>query len=375
MLPTQIKSVPVQSSSEANFVSRVCLPFLQAAQNDDGGWGFRLGSQSRAEPTAWALLALRGRESSSEREHPISSSAIEHGGLLGEQRDALLSSELRQTALSVDAEPGRLSSEVRQTALSRTHQVLSLDQMKQGGIRFLRSTQLPDGSWPAAAGETVGCWATSLVCWALVEDQESRTAVSTGLRWICKDWPRDSGFLARMIRKIFDRGTVTQNERLRGWGWTPHTASWIEPTAFALIALNEAPRELLPAEAAKRCEIAKLLIYDRMCPGGGWSCGNPVVYGVAGDPLVEPTVWALLALRDEPDSEKKALSLQWLERNLSRTAGPGSLALAKICLDMYGREWPADAPNLADLYEQNEFLANVPVMAWACLATSGERVG
>jgi len=178
-----------------------------------------------------------------------------------------------------------------------------------------------------------------------------------------------------MIRKILARGTVTQNERLRGWGWTPRTASWIEPTAFALIALNRAPRELLPGEAAKRCEIAKLLIYDRMCAGGGWNCGNPVVYGVAGEPLVEPTVWALLALRGEPENEKKALSLQWLERNLSRMAGPGSLALAKICLDMYGREWTADAPSLADLYERNEFLANVPVMAWACLATPGKRVG
>ena len=28
------------------------------------------------------------------------------------------------------------------------------------------------------------------------------------------------------------------------------------------------------------------MLYDRMCPGGGWNCGNPKVYGVAGEPLV-----------------------------------------------------------------------------------------
>ena len=42
------------------------------------------------------------------------------------------------------------------------------------------------------------------------------------------------------------------------------------------------------------------MLYDRMCPGGGWNCGNPMVYGVPGEALIVPTVWALLALRDEP---------------------------------------------------------------------------
>jgi hypothetical protein len=130
---------------------------------------------------------------------------------------------------------------------------------------------------------------------------------------------------------------------------------------------------MLPAGASKRRELAKALVYDRMCPGGGWNCGNPMVYGVPGEPVVEPTVWALLSLRDEADRPENVLSLEWLERNLSTFSGPGSVALAKICLETYGREWPVNAPSLADLHARNEFLGSVPVMAWTCLALSPRR--
>jgi hypothetical protein len=59
---------------------------------------------------------------------------------------------------------------------------------------------------------------------------------------------------------------------------------------------------------------------------------------------------------------------------LTAGLGPGSLALARICLEIYGRAWPEIAPKLGDLYETNEFLESVPVMAWTCLALS-PRVG
>lgn len=293
-------------SKEAGFLESVCLPFLLAAQNPDGGWGFRVGFESRVEPTAWALLALRGAE---------------------------------------------------------------WPNTQRAGYRFLSATQLPDGSWPSSPTQKVGSWVTSVASWALSADEESSKSVGAALNWICADQPRSSRFAARLIRRIAaPRKIVVQDDSLEGWGWTPRTANWVEPTALALIALEQAPSHLLPSGDAKRRESATALIYDRMCPGGGWNCGNPMVYGVPGDALVEPTVWALIALRRERKRRENVMSLGWLLRTVSRVLGPGSLALASICLEIYREDWPETAPDLSSLYGVNEILGNVMVMAWMCLA-------
>lgn len=299
----------MNSPKDIDFADRVCLRFLQSAQNKDGGWGFHAGAESRVEPTSWALQALKDSKSSG--------------------------------------------------------------QMRQSGFEFLRATQLADGSWPPSAGQQIGSWVTSLACWALLEDDESRSRVAAGLRWISDDVPRREPLIGRLIRKMKSSGQVKQDHSLQGWGWTPETASWVEPTAFALISLSQASSELRPVSADERIAMGKALLYDRMCPGGGWNCGNPMVYGVAGEPLVEPTVWALLALRDGPDDTRRTMSFEWLEKNVPKILGPGSLALAKICFDAYGRNWPVDAPCIADLYERNEFLDSVAAMAWACMGRPG----
>ncbi len=301
----------MQAHSESSLVNEICLPFLRAARNQDGGWGFHAGCESRAEATAWAVLALMETPSS--------------------------------------------------------------EDLCEGAFNYLTAAQLRDGSWPSSRAQRTGCWATSLACWALTGNLESRQAVAAGLRWICEDWPRDINLYQRVVRKISfrrEKEIVSQNASLRGWGWTPHTASWVEPTAFALLALDQAPVQLLPSEAGKRRKLAKELLYDRMCAGGGWNCGNPMVYGVPGDPLVEPTVWALLALRDDADRRENLESLEWLEKNLSRISSARSLALARICWESYGRSWPTSLPGLRELYAKNEFLDSVPAMAWTCLALS-----
>jgi len=46
------------AANEAFFLKEFCVPFLLGAQNEDGGWGFYPDSESRVEPTCWALRAL-----------------------------------------------------------------------------------------------------------------------------------------------------------------------------------------------------------------------------------------------------------------------------------------------------------------------------
>ena len=284
---------------------------LLRAQNADGGWGYQLGSSSRAEPSSWALLAL------------------------GECQTAELSEVVRR------------------------------------GCEWLRQTQLSDGAWPAVLGQKQGCWVTALACLALQRVERSSTAALRGLNWLCRQWPGEGGLWWRVSGLLGrrKRGKVTtQNDRYRGWSWTPGTASWVEPTAYSLILLRNTPRHLWPKVAPKRQRLGRAMLYDRMCPGGGWNAGNPVVYGVVGEPLVIPTSCALLALRDEGDCPQIGQSLDWLEASLNLSVGSASVALAHMCLQSYGRRMPPLEPRIREMRARNGCLENVPAMSWVALA-------
>jgi hypothetical protein len=300
---------------ENSDAARICLAFLRDAQNPDGGWGFRPGTASRVEATCWALLALW--------------------------------------------EPSRESAEDS----VRVHRARD----------FLQTTQLADGSWPAVSGEQTGCWVTSLCCLTLnaIGDQTQRSTIESGLRWICGDWPSDSTLWRRILARFSsEREVAPINRSYRGWGWTPKTSSWVEPTSFALLALEGvASSSELAGIAKRRRELATSLLFDRMCPGGGWNAGNPMVYGAAGEPGVVATICALLALRAVPMRQEITLSLNRLESVATTIQSPGSLALVEICFKVYGRRWSSAAPNLSGVLRKSGFLDNTVVAAWAVLAS------
>jgi hypothetical protein len=98
-----------------------------------------------------------------------------------------------------------------------------------------------------------------------------------------------------------------------------------------------------------------------------------MVYGVAGDRLVVSTVWALLALRYYPERSENVTSLNWLEESVAGIQGPGSLALARICLDAYGRKWPLSETAFQNSHQRNESLHSIQVVAWTCLALGSDH--
>jgi len=296
-------------------VDREFLSRLPGLQNDDGGWGFNAGYESRIEPTAWALIAL----------HEFSSSA-------------------------------------------------TVDEPLERGLRFLTAAQHEDGSWGAAAGQGEGCWVTSLACWALLAHPQFSTKLLSGLRWLNGDRPRDSGFLWRMARKLVDRQRINaQSASFSGWSWTPHTASWVEPTCYAMIVLHAKAAASL-SNLPRRINLAHGMLYDRMCPGGGWNCGNPRVYGVAGQPQVGPTVWALIALHENSDRRENHESLDWLEKIQDTIVSPESLALAHIALGLYGRQNSTLAERLQISHDSDTIPWSVQATAWAALAFSENPV-
>ena len=60
---------------------------------------------------------------------------------------------------------------------------------------------------------------------------------------------------------------VQLNPDLRAWSWTPGAFSWIEPTAYALIALKSLVATRQAGPASDRIAEGERLIYDRMCQG------------------------------------------------------------------------------------------------------------
>jgi hypothetical protein len=113
------------------------------------------------------------------------------------------------------------------------------------------------------------------------------------------------------------------------------------------------------------------MLYDRMCPGGGWNCGNPRVYGAAGQPQIGPTVWALLALRGNSLRPETHKGLNWLESIQDTIRTPESLALAHIGLGVYGRPNSVLTERLQSLYGSDGLIWSVQAIAWAALAFSG----
>ncbi|MGO8792559.1 MAG: prenyltransferase/squalene oxidase repeat-containing protein [Terriglobia bacterium] len=292
------------------------MEFLIANQNSDGGWGYRPALPSAVEATAWALAAL-----------------------------------LSWRRAPPPADVCARASE------------------------WLLKEQAADGSWPPYPGQTSGSWVTSVACQALLLQGGPPDAVERALHWLLNAWPAEGTLWWRMRQRIFGSSVARQDSSLRGWSWTAGTASWVEPTAHALLFLRALPPERFSSQAAKRRQLAERMLYDRMCPGGGWNSGNPLVYGVAGLPRIGPTAWALLALRDYPDRSEIKLSLKWLESAYRATRGAASLAVAHRCLAAYGQPVAPLAPALGELYTHNRFFENVVTTAWVLLAWNEEPIG
>jgi hypothetical protein len=299
---------------QSPFVENVCLPYLLSAQNVDGGWGFQTGSVSRVEPTSWALIALH----------------------------------------ECGVTPAQQASAAR-------------------AARFLENAQLPDGSWACTPELREGSWVTSVACLALVAQDIVSDRLTRGVAWLCRDLPGEAGRLHRAIRSVFGKKNTGQNASYYGWSWTAGTASWVEPTSYAILLLRLLPAAMRSQAAEQRLRIGEQMLYDRMCPGGGWNCGNPMVYGVPGEPQVTSTVWALLALKEHPQQPEVQKSLSWLEGFSKSVKSPASLALALIAFRACEQPYAGMAETLIALYQTDEILRTVPEVAWASLALSGTR--
>jgi hypothetical protein len=274
------------------------LEFLRAAQNPDGGWGFFSGKrQSWLEPTAYALIALHADPSSARH--------------------------------------------------------------FERGWNLMRSWQLPDGSWKPCAAVAEPHWTTSLCvtlhCLRGVHDQP----FERGVAWLVGTSGIENGLQFR-IAHLLRPSVVELDPSFKAWPWRPGNASWIEPTAHALVALKKASGAAKSKGLRARIESGEKMILERRCSDGGWNYGNRKVLGTELPSYPETTALALLGLSGNP-ALRLAEPLGVAQRYWRETRSPLAKAWLRVSLGAHSIPLPAES------IESNDTILH----ALAVIAASG----
>src|SRR5947199_2316553 len=152
----------------------------------------------------------------------------------------------------------------------------------------LAMMQQTNGEVAVRAGEQTPGWTTSLaiLAWSATDRSRYKDAIDKGVAWL----------LANRGQAVEQSNYFGHNTTLVGWAYAEQTHSWVEPTAFAVLALKAVGKGDIPAA---REGVAVLI--DRQLPDGGLNYGNTEVLGQFIRPHIEPTGIALLALAGETD--------------------------------------------------------------------------
>jgi hypothetical protein len=234
------------------------------------------------------------------------------------------------------------------------------------GARWLAQNQRADGSWSFTSAVDEPSWATSLAILAMADRDRGRAI--RGARWLVDLKGRKLGLMASLLHRVSPRTMVVPiDPNLQGWPWRIHAASFVEPTAYALIVLKRLRRELGGAAAGRIVE-AEAMLYDRMCRGGGWNYGNSVVYEIDLPPYADATAIALIGLQGHRADEKTRQSLEVLRRLASEVGSGLALAWSTLCLSAYGESVEDVQRRLVRRYTETAFLGETKTLALAVLA-------
>jgi hypothetical protein len=241
-------------------------------------------------------------------------------------------------------------------------------------ILFLLKSQLSDGGWPAFLGDSEGSWTTALALCTLNSTGDFTAARDKAFRWLYAERGREGHWFWRWKFKTSDRNVRFDPDKY-GWPWVTGSASWVIPTAFSIIAIEQFTVCNRSEESEKRIHLGVEMLLDRECVDGGWNSGNSLVYGVPLRPHVEATAIALLALQDEQRTEMVQKSLSWLRQNAASVDSVSSLAWCILTLFVYQEPIGGLRNRLATIIGDGRDIRNNATLATALLALKcGEMI-
>jgi uncharacterized protein (DUF362 family) len=195
----------------------------------------------------------------------------------------------------------------------------------EGGLDFLQRNRAADASYRLAAGREEAVWPTALVLF---------TQAALGIA--------ADAFRATALRLLAIRGETVKdpdagnaqdiNIQLIGWPWGEGNFSWVEPTAWAVLALRRTGFGEHP-----RVREGEQLLLDRAFDEGGINYGNRRIFGRITEPVPGPTSLMLLALqgRQHPRIDS---AVAYLEKQAPAGGDLEHLCWAKLALHSHGHQ-------------------------------------
>ena len=192
------------------------------------------------------------------------------------------------------------------------------------GLQALERHATPDGAYRLSRGREEAIWPTSLVLFVQsVLNQQPEQIEKTA-----------SALLNRRGQAVDNDEAAAKHDinlTLVGWPWADDTFSWVEPTAWACLALRRVGYGNHP-----RVEEGLRLLLDRALDEGGINYGNRRIFGRMTDPIPTPTALMLLASQGQENHPRIATALEYLQRQLADTyLDVENLCWAKLALDAY----------------------------------------
>jgi hypothetical protein len=210
-------------------------------------------------------------------------------------------------------------------------------------------------------------------------------SMALAIQWLIDARGREATWLWRWKLRTVDNKVQFDPTKF-GWSWVSGTTSWVIPTAFSIISLRQARKHGFnrTAELADRVTMGSNMLFDRMCPGGGWNSGNGIAFGMPLAPHIDATSIALLALTGHEADRRVLSSLHWLLNRLPGCPSPYSLAWGVLALSAHQGISPEAREGLPDIAEQLTRLiensqgmednCTLAVSALALEAINGENV-
>jgi hypothetical protein len=211
---------------------------------------------------------------------------------------------------------------------------------------LLKSWQEKDGGWRPSADVQISTWSTSL-CVRLAQSRgELGEPFQKGVAWLLQSAGNEAPLWWRLLVRSKMVGETDRNLDYIGWPWKPNSASWVEPTAHAIVALKQAAQVSAKLSTSKlwdRVRTGESHLMDVRCSDAGWNVGNRAARQQDLVAYPETTAIALIGLQGHKDLEK---SLALAARMARDTISPLARAWLTIALRLYGVDVPTSVASM-----------------------------